>query len=223
MSVSVIGLEAPGGDVRSSWTARPRVAVDAADVAGRVLAALALLVTLPLLVLVAMAVVLDSSGSPLFVQTRVGRDGRTFRLFKFRTMVAEAEALRPAIERFNESDGPLFKVRQDPRVTRVGRWLRRCSLDELPQLVNVLRGDMALVGPRPPLPTEVSRYDAVARRRLDVKPGITGLWQVSGRSNLSWEESVRLDIEYVERRSLVLDLDILRRTVPAVLSGRGAY
>jgi lipopolysaccharide/colanic/teichoic acid biosynthesis glycosyltransferase len=197
--------------------------VDVAEAFGRVVAAVGLVVTLPLLVLVAVLVVLDSAGSPFFTQTRVGRDGRTFRLWKFRTMVNDAESVRSSLEHLNEVDGPLFKLRSDPRTTRVGRWLRRLSIDELPQLWNVIRGDMALVGPRPPLPSEVARYDAFARRRLLVKPGLTGLWQVSGRSTLSWSESVRLDVEYVERRSLRLDLDILRRTVAAVLTARGAY
>ena len=197
--------------------------IDAAELVGRTVAAVALLVALPFLVAVALLVTLDSPGSPFFVQTRVGRDGRTFRLWKFRTMVTDAESVRSRIEHLNEVDGPLFKLRNDPRVTRLGRWLRRLSIDELPQLWNVVRGEMALVGPRPPLPCEVARYDGFARRRLEVKPGLTGLWQVSGRSTLSWDEAVRLDVEYVERRSLGLDLDILRRTVAAVLTARGAY
>ena len=203
--------------------AASRSTLDAAELVGRTIAALALLVSLPFLVAVALVVALDSAGSPFFVQTRVGRDGRTFRLWKFRTMVTDAEAVRSRIEHLNEVDGPLFKVRHDPRVTRVGRWLRRLSVDELPQLWNVVRGEMALVGPRPPLPCEVARYDSFARRRLEVKPGLTGLWQVSGRSTLSWDEAVRLDVQYVERRSMRLDLDILCRTVGAVLTARGAY
>jgi lipopolysaccharide/colanic/teichoic acid biosynthesis glycosyltransferase len=173
---------------------------------------------------IAMAVRLTSAGPALFRQTRVGRDGNEFTLLKFRTMVANAHEMRGELSHLNLCDsGPLFKIAQDPRVTRVGAWLRRTSLDELPQLLNVVRGQMALVGPRPPLPTEVARYTDDIRRRLLVKPGLTGLWQVSGRSDLSWEESVRLDLRYVENWSLSLDASILLRTWSAVVKGRGAY
>ena len=189
----------------------------------RVLALLALVVLLPVLVAVALVVRLDSSGPALFRQVRVGRNGREFVVYKFRTMRTDAEALFDQVLHLNEHDGLLFKVRQDPRISNAGRWLRRFSLDELPQLWNVARGDMALVGPRPPLPREVARYDARTARRLDVKPGLTGIWQVSGRSDLPWEEAIRLDLTYVEERSLALDVRIIARTVGAVLSGRGAY
>ena len=158
-----------------------------------------------------------------FRQTRSGVGGAPFSLVKFRSMVDAAEDLLIDLTDKNESGGVLFKIRRDPRCTRVGRVLRRLSLDELPQLWNVLTGQMSLVGPRPPLPSEVEMYAEDARRRLLVKPGLTGLWQVSGRSDLSWEESVRLDLYYVENWSFVLDLVIIVRTVGAVVAGRGAY
>ncbi len=189
----------------------------------RLLAALALVVLSPLLLLVAALVKLDSRGSVFFRQTRVGVGGRPFRLVKYRTMVPAAEDLLIDLTDKNENNKILFKIRRDPRITRLGRILRRLSLDELPQLWNVLTGHMSLVGPRPPLPSEVALYAEDARRRLLVKPGLTGLWQVSGRSDLSWEESVRLDLYYVENWSLVMDLMIIVRTVGAVIAGRGAY
>ena len=173
--------------------------------------------------LVALLVRLDSNGPALFRQQRIGRAGTPFAMFKFRSMVVDAEARLDALLKHNEGSGLLFKMKQDPRVTRIGRIIRRYSIDELPQLVNVFRGEMSLVGPRPPLPSEVVGYDDYAHRRLLVKPGITGLWQVSGRSNLSWEDSLRLDLYYVENWSLTQDLLILIRTVRAVVSRRGAY
>jgi lipopolysaccharide/colanic/teichoic acid biosynthesis glycosyltransferase len=159
----------------------------------------------------------------IFRQDRVGRDGRHFTMLKFRTMHVDADETLQQLAGLNESDGVLFKVRLDPRITRLGRILRRYSLDELPQLVNVMRGHMSLVGPRPALPSEVVRYDEDPRRRLAVKPGLTGLWQVSGRSDLSWSDTVRLDLLYVDNWSFSLDLVILCRTVKAVLGHRGAY
>lgn len=186
-------------------------------------AALLLVAFAPVLLAVAVVVRLGSAGPVLFRQVRVGRDGREFVLYKFRTMRPDAEDLLPALAERNEHDGVLFKIRDDPRVTRPGRWLRRYSLDELPQLVNVLAGQMSLVGPRPPLPAEVADYPTDMRRRLVVKPGLTGLWQVSGRAALSWEEAVRLDLRYVENWSLALDLVILLRTLTAVLRSAGAY
>ncbi|MDT0306228.1 sugar transferase [Streptomyces sp. DSM 44917] len=190
----------------------------------RAAAALALLLlAVPLLVLAA-AIRLDSAGPVLFRQTRVGHLGRPFTLWKFRTMVPDAELRRPELEAANDhTSGPLFKMRRDPRVTRLGRVLRRTSLDELPQLWNVLCGQMALVGPRPPLPEEVAAYGAVELRRLGVKPGMTGLWQVSGRSDLSWDEGLALDLSYADNWSLTTDLDVLTRTLRAVADGRGAY
>jgi len=159
----------------------------------------------------------------LFRQRRIGRDGREFDILKFRTMVATAEEDRAALEALNEGAGPLFKLKSDPRVTRVGAVLRRFSLDELPQFWNVLRGEMSVVGPRPPLPSEVHGYAGTVFRRLYVQPGITGLWQVSGRSDLTWEQSVRLDLHYVENWSLATDLAIIARTASVMVRPRGAY
>ena len=166
---------------------------------------------------------LESKGPAILRQERLGRDDRRFMLLKCRTMAVDAEAKRADIEQQNDADGLLFKMRQDPRVTRVGRVLRRYSLDELTQLVNVLLGHRSLVGPRPPLPDEVKGYDGDVRRRLAVKPGITGLWQVSGRSDLSWDDSVRLDLRYLENWSLMLDITILWRIFRAELATDGAY
>jgi lipopolysaccharide/colanic/teichoic acid biosynthesis glycosyltransferase len=166
---------------------------------------------------------LTSSGPVIFRQVRVGRDGAMFTVFKFRTMVVDAERRLADLQHRNESDGVLFKMREDPRVTRVGRTLRRFSFDELPQLANVLMGTMSLVGPRPALPSETEQYGRTTSRRLLVKPGITGLWQVSGRSDLSWEDSVRLDLYYVENWSFLGDIQILWKTLSAVVRGSGAY
>ena len=160
-----------------------------------------------------MTIRLHDRGPALFTQTRVGKDGRVFRIYKFRTMVVDAEQRRAELLASNDSDGVLFKLRKDPRVTAVGAHLRRWSIDELPQLLNVFLGDMSLVGPRPALPDEAARYAEHVRRRLVVKPGLTGLWQVNGRSDLSWEESVRLDLRYVENWSFALDLQILWKTI----------
>jgi len=189
----------------------------------RVLSTCITIAALPLLELVALAVFLDSPGPILFRQKRVGARGETFEMLKFRTMVTDAEARLSQVEGGHETNVMLFKRRDDPRVTRVGKYLRRFSLDELPQLLNVLRGDMSLVGPRPPLPQEVEKYEPDAVRRLRVRPGLTGLWQVSGRSDLSWDESLRLDLWYVDNWSLVLDVQILVRTTRAVVRGAGAY
>ena len=186
-------------------------------------AALALVIAAPVMLVIALAIKLDDRGPVFFRQVRVGVHGREFPCWKFRSMVIDAEQRLRDLRQSNEHDGVLFKIREDPRQTRVGRVLRRLSLDELPQLFNVLRGEMSLVGPRPPLPGEVQEYEADTRRRLLVKPGITGLWQVSGRSNLSWEDSVRLDLYYVENWSLSSDLVILAKTLRAVLSRDGAY
>jgi exopolysaccharide biosynthesis polyprenyl glycosylphosphotransferase len=182
-----------------------------------------LLVIWPLLVAIALAIKLDSPGPVLYRQQRVGKDGRLFDMFKFRSMFRDAEKRRAELSADNEAVGPLFKIRNDPRVTRVGRFLRRTSLDELPQLLNVLRGEMSLVGPRPPLPTEVEVYEEWHLGRLRAVPGMTGLWQVSGRSEVSFHDMVRLDLHYIRNWSLSLDLEILWRTVPAVLANRGAY
>ena len=189
----------------------------------RVCALGALMLLLPVFIAVAAAIRIDDGGPVFFRQVRVGKDGQRFRLYKFRTMVADAERLKVSLLKLNDSDGLLFKLREDPRVTRVGRLLRRYSLDELPQFVNVLRGEMSLVGPRPALPEETVEYGHQMRRRLAVKPGITGLWQVNGRSNLPWDEAVRLDVRYVENWSFMLDLQILWKTWSAVAHGDGAY
>ncbi len=194
------------------------------SVLDRTAAGVALVALAPLLMLLALSVRLDSPGPVLYRQTRIGHRGVPFTLWKFRTMVADAELRRPELESANEHvAGPLFKMRHDPRVTRLGRLLRRTSLDELPQLFNVLRGQMALVGPRPPLPEEVARYGTVELRRLGVKPGLTGPWQVSGRSDLSWDEGLALDLFYADNWSVTGDLDVLARTLRAVVDGRGAY
>jgi exopolysaccharide biosynthesis polyprenyl glycosylphosphotransferase len=195
------------------------------EIFDRVGALLLLIVATPMLAAVAALVRFPPSGRgpAIFRQERVGKNGRPFVLYKFRTMHTDAEARMAELRDLNDTDGELFKMRQDPRVTPVGRWLRRFSLDEIPQLVNVVKGDMSLVGPRPPLAREVAGYPADMRRRLVVKPGLTGLWQVSGRSDLSWEESIRLDLTYVENWSLAMDVAILARTVTAVVRSSGAY
>jgi len=186
--------------------------------------ALALLIAAaPLLGLVALAITLEDGGPILFRQIRVGKHGRRFVMFKFRSMVPNAEALKAQLLAQNEMrDGILFKIRKDPRITRAGRVIRKLSLDELPQLFNVVLGDMSLVGPRPPVPSEVALYDPAHRRRLAATPGITCLWQISGRNEIDFQGQVRLDVQYIERQSLWLDLAILLRTLPAVISGRGA-
>jgi exopolysaccharide biosynthesis polyprenyl glycosylphosphotransferase len=201
------------------FTGWRRLAKSAFD---RIVAATMLIALAPVLLLIALAIRLTGGKPAFFRQVRVGMRGQPFVMWKFRTMVVDAEARLEAMWDQNEQDEVLFKIRDDPRVTRVGRRLRRWSLDELPQLWNVVRGEMSLVGPRPPLPSEVEHYSDLARRRLLVKPGMTGLWQVSGRSGLSWEESVRLDLHYVENWSPSLDAIIMARTMMAVLWGRGA-
>ncbi|WP_343234815.1 sugar transferase [Streptomyces sp. E5N91] len=192
-------------------------------VVDRLGAAVLLTLFAPLMLFVALLVLVDSRGGAFYRQRRVGKDGREFTMLKFRTMVAGADGARAALADRNEGAGLLFKLRRDPRVTRVGAVLRRYSVDELPQLLNVLAGSMSLVGPRPPLPEESAAYGPDIRRRLLVKPGLTGLWQISGRSDLPWEEAVRLDLRYVEDWSLALDTVILWKTLRAVVHGQGAY
>jgi exopolysaccharide biosynthesis polyprenyl glycosylphosphotransferase len=182
-----------------------------------------LIVLSPLFLLFSMLIRLDSKGPIFFSQERVGKEGKVFRMHKFRSMVEGAEELIPQLEKFSETEGHIFKIKEDPRMTRMGRWMRRLSVDEWPQLVNVLVGEMSLVGPRPPLPREVAKYSPWHRKRLRVAPGITGLWQVSGRSLLPFEDMVRLDIYYIENWSLWLDIKILFRTIPVVLTASGAY
>jgi len=186
------------------------------------LSSLLLLLGLPVVVAIATAIKLSSGGNVLFRQTRCGLNGRSFTLYKFRTMVEDAEERRRELLHLNEMNGPVFKLKSDPRVTALGRFLRRFSLDELPQFWNVLRGDMSLVGPRPPIPEEVAKYERWQRRRLAMKPGMTCLWQISGRNELDFHRWMELDLEYIDSWTPLLDLKILLKTIPAVLSGRGA-
>lgn len=188
-----------------------------------VLTALALVVLAIPVILIVIAIKLDSSGPMLFTQKRVGFAGKPFTIYKFRSMVVDAELMRGSVNGRNETDGPLFKMQQDPRMTRVGPFLRRFSLDEIPQLINVLLGNMSLVGPRPFLAAETENHDRWHQVRATAVPGMTGLWQVSGRSELPFEQIVALDIRYVEEWSLLMDIKIVLRTIPAVLIGRGAY
>jgi exopolysaccharide biosynthesis polyprenyl glycosylphosphotransferase len=187
-----------------------------------VLAGLLVLITLPFTALTALLIKVTSPGPVLFKQDRCGLNGRLFLMYKFRSMVDNAEQLRFELEALNEMDGPVFKSSRDPRITTIGKIIRRFSIDELPQLYNVLRGDMSLVGPRPPLPQEVARYVRWQRRRLSMKPGITCLWQISGRNGVSFDDWMKLDLTYIDNWSLLLDLKILLKTVPVVLLGRGA-
>lgn len=189
------------------------------DVAG---SAALLLVVAPVIALAALAIKLTSPGPVLFRQVRCGLYGRRFDMIKLRTMYVDAEQRKQDLMHLNEASGPVFKMRNDPRITPVGRWLRRWSIDEVPQLWNVLRGNMSLVGPRPPIPAEVALYEIAERRRLSMRPGLTCLWQVKGRSSIGFEEWVRLDLEYIDRWSLLRDLKILVQTIPAVLRGTGA-
>jgi lipopolysaccharide/colanic/teichoic acid biosynthesis glycosyltransferase len=182
-----------------------------------------LVLLLPLLPAIVLLIKLDSPGSILFRQKRIGEKGRSFTCYKFRSMVENAEVLKPELASMNEFTGPAFKIREDPRITAIGGFLRRSSLDEVPQLWNVLRGEMSIVGPRPQIPAEVELYEPWHRGRLAVKPGITCLWQISGRSQLGFDEWMRLDLEYVRTRSLHTDLRILVRTLPAVIARKGAY
>ena len=186
-------------------------------------ASIALLMALPVMLLTAIAIKLESVGGAFFHHTRLGQGGRPFEFYKLRSMCQEAVVARAAIEGLNEVSGPVFKIRRDPRLTAVGRVIRQLSIDELPQLWHVLTGEMSLVGPRPPVPEEVLRYEPWMLERLSVKPGLTCIWQVSGRSDIDFERWMQLDVQYVRNRSLWLDLKILLQTIPAVLTGRGAY
>ena len=197
-----------------------RVGKRALDVIGSLVA---LILTSPALLLTALLIKLDSRGPVLYKSTRIGRGGKPFTFYKLRSMVADADRHRHHLTHLNEADGPVFKISNDPRVTRIGRFLRTTSIDEIPQFLNVLNGDMSLVGPRPPIPQEVAQYEPLQMRRLDVRPGITCLWQISGRSRIGFQEWMRLDLEYIKHRSFALDLKILLRTIPAVLSREGAY
>ena len=190
------------------------------DVVG---ALMALVISAPVLLIAAIAIKLESRGPVFYRSTRIGRGGRPFTFYKLRSMVNGADRTRHHLTHLNEADGPVFKINGDPRVTRVGRLLRTTSIDEIPQFFHVLSGEMSLVGPRPPLPDEVNQYEPWQLHRLDVRPGLTCLWQISGRSRIGFQEWMRLDLEYIRRRSLLLDVMILLRTIPAVLSREGAY
>jgi exopolysaccharide biosynthesis polyprenyl glycosylphosphotransferase len=190
------------------------------DIAGSVLL---MVLLFPVLILTAFAVKVTSKGPILFTQFRVGKDGRRFKVLKFRSMSVTAEEDRLALEDHNEAAGPVFKIQEDPRITPIGKFIRKLSFDELPQFWNVFRGEMSLVGPRPPLPQEVDEYTYWERQRLMVKPGITGIWQVSGRSDLDFETWISMDIQYIEEWTPRLDFVLLFKTIPAVVSGKGAY
>jgi exopolysaccharide biosynthesis polyprenyl glycosylphosphotransferase len=232
LAPALLDVAGPRTNVRAT-AGLPLLYMDHPDLSGlrqiikgvfdRVAAAAALFVLAPLMLAIAVTIRLEDGGPALFKQVRVGRDGNPFKLYKFRTMVVGAEKQKAALAEHDEGAGLMFKIRADPRITRTGSTLRRWSLDELPQLINVLFGQMSLVGPRPALPEEAARYGDHVRRRLAVRPGITGLWQIHGRSDLPWEEAIRLDLRYVENWSLALDLLILWKTLPAAVRGHGAY
>lgn len=188
-----------------------------------ILSSLMIIVLSPLFFLVALAIWIDDPGPVLFCQTRVGKKGRHFRMYKFRSMEVRAEEKKDQLMDLNESGFVIFKIKNDPRFTRMGKIIRKASIDELPQLWNILRGDMSLVGPRPPVPNEVQKYRYQDLGRLDVKPGLTCIWQVSGRSDIDFEGQVKLDLQYIESQSFWTDIKLLFKTVPAVLLGRGAY
>ena len=211
------GIPFPAAPARPGWYHAAKRGLDVG------LALALLLLASPVVLGAMLGIVIVSGGSPIYRQDRVGLGGRRFRMFKLRTMVPNAHAMLPELRQFNEADGPVFKMRDDPRLHGLGAFLRRTSIDELPNFVNVLLGDMAIVGPRPPLPEEVAHYDGYALRRLVVKPGITCLWQISGRSHLSFEEWMALDNEYIDAWSPWYDLAIVAKTIPAVLRGVGAH
>lgn len=217
LQASAAGAAALGLVAATRWQ---RVIKRTMDV---VVSGAALLVLAPVLLLAALAVKLTSAGPALYAAERIGRHGRPFTMYKFRSMYVGAAAQRARLLHENEATGPVFKMRRDPRVTPVGRVLRKMSIDELPQLINVLLGDMSLVGPRPPLRAEYDTYTERQRQRLAVNPGITCTWQVSGRSNIPFEQWIEMDLDYIRRWSVVLDIVLLLRTIPAVITGRGAY
>ena len=225
--VSLSSAEPGGRDgdtvLLQSLSSGHRAARAVQRVCDAVFCAAALLLLWPVFAVIALLIRLDSPGPVLFKQSRVGKDGKEFWFYKFRSMVSDAEAQRHLLEMQNERSGPVFKMKNDPRITRVGRVLRKFSLDELPQLINVLQGDMSLVGPRPALPKETDMYTARQRQRLLCLPGVTGLWQVSGRASLSFERSIELDLYYIEHQSVALYFRILLLTIPAVLRAEGAY
>jgi len=212
-----VGVPFPAAPSRPGWFAVTKRAIDI------VLGLAILIVAAPVILAAMLGIVLVARGNPVYRQERVGLGGRCFRMWKLRTMVRDAHQMLPELRKYNEVDGPVFKMRDDPRLHALGSLLRRTSIDELPNFVNVLLGDMAIVGPRPPLPEEVAHYDAYALRRLVVKPGVTCLWQISGRSHLSFEEWMALDNAYIDAWSPWYDLAIVAKTIPAVLRGVGAH
>jgi len=229
-SIEEIGIDTSGdkrdGRAKHSYPVPPRLSSRQLGVK-RAIDLAAAIVSLPILVplsaAIGIAIKLDSQGPVLYKQTRIGKDGVPFTMYKFRSMRKDAEELRRKLDSLNEAEGPIFKMRKDPRVTRVGALLRKTSLDELPQMINVIQGNMSLVGPRPPLPDEVAQYSDHQSGRLAVKPGITCLWQVSGRSSLPFDKWVELDLEYIRRQSLWLDIKILLKTILVVVKGTGAW
>lgn len=188
-----------------------------------ILSAVGLIVLSPLLLITGIAIMLDSKGPAIYSQLRAGKNGKTFKMYKFRSMCVDADEKLKDLQDLNEKDGPVFKIANDPRVTRVGRIIRKKSIDELPQLINIIKGDMSIVGPRPPLLNEVEQYTPYQMQRLSVTPGLTCYWQISGRSNLSFDDWVKLDLKYIRERNSWTDFSIIMKTVSAVLSGKGAY
>lgn len=187
------------------------------------LSTVALIVLSPLLLFIAIAIKIDSKGPAIYSQQRAGKNGKPFSMYKFRSMCVDADKRLKDLQDLNEMDGPVFKISNDPRVTRVGKLIRKSSIDELPQLINIIKGDMSIVGPRPPLLNEVAQYTPEQMHRLDVKPGLTCYWQISGRSNINFDKWVQLDLQYIQERSLWTDFKIILKTFPAVLLGKGAY
>lgn len=181
------------------------------------------MIFIPIYLAVALMIKIDSKGPVFYRQKRVTKDGKEFLMYKFRTMVVDADRMLEKLKEENEADGLLFKIKKDPRITRAGRLLRRLSIDEVPQIINVLKGELSLIGPRPPLPEEVREYKKWHRKRMNVKQGITGLWQVAGRSELGFEEGIKLDLYYIQNWSIGMDIKILLKTIPAIISRRGAY
>jgi exopolysaccharide biosynthesis polyprenyl glycosylphosphotransferase len=207
----------------ASWVLRNKITESTKRIFDLLIALMMFPVMLPILVFTALAIKLDSRGPVIYRQERVGKWGRTFACYKFRSMFVDADAQKSELMALNEADEIVFKMRKDPRVTRVGRIIRKLSIDELPQLFNVIKGDMSIVGPRPPVPYEVSQYQYEHFGRLDTVPGITGLQQVSGRSTVSFKRWIELDLQYIQEQSLLKDIEIILRTIPAVISGKGAY
>ena len=183
---------------------------------------LAIVVLSPIMIITAIAIMIESPGNPIFAQDRVGRNGKIFKMYKFRSMVHNAEELLKHLQEKNEQTGPAFKMTDDPRITKVGKFIRKTSLDELPQLFNVLKGDMSLVGPRPPIPREVEQYNSYQKQRLLVKPGLTCIWQVSGRNNIGFDEWVEMDLEYIKNRNLLLDIKLILKTVKVLFGDSNA-